>query len=148
MQMSDKYDFLRDDDMEEKQMNWTEIREQWLQDINALYGKVKEWLQEPLAEQLVLIGWTEHTISEEGLGTYQAPGLKIFAKMKQIEFIPVGRLIIGAQGRIDIFTDKGDLMLLKTENEGEWILKEKKRGGLHEKWDEKSFLEMMRWAVA
>ncbi|WKA47110.1 hypothetical protein QWV57_15840 [Geobacillus zalihae] len=49
---------------------------------------------------------------------------------------------------MDIFTDKGDFMLLKMENKHEWILNEKKRVGLHEKWDEKTFVEMMRRAVA
>lgn len=77
-------------------VDWTEVREKWLQELNQLYKTVEEWLKEPMEEQLVFIVWTEHTISEENLGTYRALGLKIFVKMKQIEFIPIGRLIIGA----------------------------------------------------
>ncbi|MEK3888031.1 hypothetical protein [Bacillus sp. FSL K6-3431] len=146
--MESKFDFLRENDYAANETHWKEEQERWLHELELFYEKLERWLKEPIEEGLISIQFTKHELIEEHLGIYIAPGMKIFTKGKHLEFIPVGRLIIGAQGRVDLFTEKGDIMLIKLEDENRWLAKEKKRNGMNEKWDEEYFLQVMEWAIS
>lgn len=75
-------------------------REKYLQDVRQLLRTIEEWLK-PLG---VDIEWRNVELYEEGLGRYEAPALVIFSPSgKHIASLePVGALVIGARGRVDL----------------------------------------------
>ena len=46
---------------------------------------------------------TSHQLTEEKIGTYDAPGLEIETKGQVVVLEPVGTIVVGARGRVDAF---------------------------------------------
>jgi hypothetical protein len=81
------------------------------------------------------------TITEEFLGAYEIPRLELFLGEKGLSerieevviFEPVGRNVIGANGKIDIYlrgriSDKALLLLMRDDNENlHWELTKNKK---------------------
>ncbi len=121
--------------------NWNEIKEKWVSQIEDFFSTIKGWLNDSVKKGLIEVKETEIEISEENLGTYKTKSLQISFENKKVEFVPIGRLVIGAQGRIDIKFINGRYILLYDDG---W--KYLDESGIQKKlidFDEKCFTEMM-----
>ncbi len=79
---------------------------EWLDQVDKLYRRVEDWLRELLDEELmkaIKIRREQTGLSEEPLGDYQIDKLVIEIVDKWIVFDPVGRMIMGSLGRVDLF---------------------------------------------
>lgn len=84
---------------QEKQVDWDEIRNQWLCAANEFVAQVQHYLNGfPEIETKV----REIDLTEDKLGTYKAPKLLIYLPKEMIELEPAGTLLIGAHGRFDM----------------------------------------------
>lgn len=102
-------------------VNWGKIQEEWKEEVEKLFTKIRGWLQELTDADLIEISTEEVPISEDHLGQYNIPSLMLRTPSeKVIRIVPVGRLIIGAKGRVDIRSGSKVSMLLHTD-EG-WFL--------------------------
>lgn len=81
----------------------------WLGKLRELYGHVSSWL-EPFPD--IKIEEKTKQISEEALGTYQAPALFLTIGSDLIQFDPIATFLFGARGRVDITGPKGVSRLL------------------------------------
>ncbi len=54
-----------------------EIRNEWLRSLTVLYKDIASWLSESVAQNLLTVAEVPVTITEERIGTYDAPSLKI-----------------------------------------------------------------------
>jgi len=107
---SDFEKFLSDQKVDKaKHGNLTERKTQWLEKIEALYTEVRRLLGPYSA-----IGGMELTTSltelrEEFLGTYQAPSLTIDLGGSSVRFVPVGTMLLGSPGRVDLVGLRGSV---------------------------------------
>lgn len=144
--MSDKFDFLRKKKEEKPETDWNQVKEMWIQDIEDFYSQIQSWLKEAYDEGLLTFFKGITGLEEENIGIHQAPYMQILTGNKSIEFIPVGRLIIGATGRIDIRTSKGDLSLLRSENS--WLLVRDRNNRHYDKFTEDIMIDLLKWVVS
>lgn len=99
-----KKDFERllDQQKNESALDWTGIGEEWVSRIHQLYELVSDWLDEYRSQGTVEIATYDVDITEESLGTYQVPAMDIVVGNKKARLVPVGAIIIGASGRVDL----------------------------------------------
>lgn len=99
-------------------VDWPGRRDAWLERLRGLFSDIKTWLEPLRAEGLVEFSDSEVTITEEWIGTYQAPQLEIWSVGDKVCLAPVGTLIVGGLGRIDMRGPKNrKLMLVLSESD-------------------------------
>lgn len=98
-------------------VDWEKRKQDWLGRLFSLYEQVGQWLADidgiRLQRQPV---W----ISEEFIGNYQADRLLVYAGENYLAFTPRGALVIGAKGKVDLFSSingkRAKLILLDAGN--------------------------------
>jgi len=109
-----------------------EVRQEWIANCEKLMSRITEWLQ-PLEDK----NWLEIQsgkipIREDQLGDYEARSLRlVFLDSQILTFRPVGRFILGAQGRVDVVSGSTLLVMLVHKGNDEWDFA--KREGRYEK---------------
>ncbi len=80
------------------------LREEWVGAIEKLFNRIRDCLDEYLQDKsLSILSEGRLVIEEEDLGEYAVPTMSIKAGPMQIEVRPVGRLVVGATGRVDLY---------------------------------------------
>lgn len=101
----------RKDDQLKQAVDWETRKTWWLGKINHLYNDVKEWLA-PLVPEALYIEEDTIEVYEERLGSYEAPKLKINLYTEVVKLIPIGTIIIGGLGRVDLIGDEASVMII------------------------------------
>lgn len=84
-----------------QQPRWIERREKWRLELDSLYSRLRQWLHDAnLPEEC--IEQSQQLIREENLGEYFAAALVFTLGNEQIHLQPVGTLLVGALGRVDM----------------------------------------------
>jgi hypothetical protein len=128
--MTDLTEFLKSKIAAEKkeQVNLEDIKKLWIEDLKSLNNQIKVWTREAQNEGLIQINEYQIDLNEEGLGSYKAPALTLIISQDKIEIRPIGRLIIGGKGRVDVSSRKAAFMLILSDD-GWLFVKEKHSGG-------------------
>jgi hypothetical protein len=74
----------------------------WFENIDDLFNKVSSFLKPFLDDGTISIRYQTISMNEEWLGIYETRKLIIKIGANEVELVPVGRMIFGAQGRVDI----------------------------------------------
>jgi hypothetical protein len=96
--------------------------QEWREAVVRLYDQIREFLKDFLDEgTITLRGITLVQLSEESLGQYPISMMSLVAGPAVIEIKPVGRMIVGATGRVDLYRQgRGSanerVMVLRTSN--------------------------------
>lgn len=85
----------------DQQVDWPRRKDKWLVELNTLLHFIRTQLQSA-GVALEQMEETHHRINEETLGSYVANGLKIDIGMGWVTFEPIGSVIIGGYGRVDV----------------------------------------------
>lgn len=142
--VADYFDFLshEKEKEEQQQVKWQEVKNEWVQTLEAFMNDIRKWLSKQEEDGVVQIKREEIEIREDHLGSYQAPQLRIFIGTSEVKIQPIGRLIIGAIGRIDI-TSFADSYIVLRSSDGGW----KYRESLQKEYvpfNEKSFADILK----
>lgn len=88
-------------------VDWGKRKEKWLDSLKEVFAQISEWLQQAgLSQESIVSGSRE--LNEETLGRYDAPTLSVnLPGETTIDFIPVGSVIIGGYGRVDVTARRG-----------------------------------------
>lgn len=120
------------------------VRQEWISNCEELMSRITGWLQ-PLKDKNWLEIRSENIpIREDQLGDYEARSLRlIFLDSQILTFRPVGRFIIGAQGRVDVVSGSTLLAMLLHSGNDEWdFARREGRYGKPVRWEfNKSTLE-------
>lgn len=84
---------------QEDTIDWEAKKTQWIKHANEFVNDVRKYLSE-FSE--ITTSTVSINITEDKLGSYQAPKLIIHLPKEIIELIPIGTLLIGAHGRFDM----------------------------------------------
>jgi hypothetical protein len=102
---------------------------EWQQAVRALMSKIEEFLHEYKTEGTLQFEHGDMELTEEALGNYQIPQMTLRAGSAVLMIQPIGRLIIGATGRVDLYRQgraaKDDrVMALRSapNDDSQWML--------------------------
>jgi hypothetical protein len=101
----------------EESFNWKAEKERWLGDLNVLFSQVEEYLKPYVDGGQITIEFGNVELNEENIGPYLAPVMIIRIGRKTINLEPVGTLLIGSRGRVDVIgpTSRSQLLLLDSK---------------------------------
>lgn len=106
-------DFVESKTEKSKTIDWESKKILWLTKVDELYNQIESWLSDWIKEKKISISKNEtRTVVEEHIGKYEVPVMKISIGNEKIELNPVGTLIIGGRGRVDVKGSAGEVMLI------------------------------------
>ena len=136
-----------------KEINWTKTKEDWLAKLNKLYTEIESWLND-LEQDAISIKYIDKEINEDYIGVYTARKMILRIADEQVVFDPVGTLLIGAAGRVDMTGKNGQVkfVLVPASSTGVQIKVQIKEEGEPEgeiqKAKEGNDQEEMVWKIA
>ncbi len=86
----------------ETKIDWNARKKEWILHVNKFYEKVENWLNPFIKKDFLNIKKEKIQISEEHIGTYDIDQMVIEMHDEKAVLSPVGTLIFGAIGRIDM----------------------------------------------
>jgi hypothetical protein len=101
---------------EVEQVDWTKEREDWLGHLNELYRKIESFLAEYIQAGEVKLSYRDIELNEENIGSYTARQMVLKIGRQEITMTPVGTLLIGAKGRVEVVGPAGRTRLLLVDS--------------------------------
>ena len=101
----------------EPPMDWDKERRDWIAHLNSLYEKVESFLRKYKNEGSIGIEYRETELFEENLGTYTVRRMIIQIGRQAISLTPVGTLLIGSKGRVDVEGPYGKAALVLVDKD-------------------------------
>ena len=96
----------------ESPVDWEERKTWWQQRVSQLFDQIYGWLK-PLIDSDTITFSKQHVpLTEEALGTYEVESCTIGLQKQKLTFKPLGSVIIGGFGRIDVDGPNGNVMLI------------------------------------
>lgn len=96
-------DFLRKEEEKKKPtVDWDAEKNWWLKQLDILYTDIQGWLKEYIEKKKISVEFSNIDIYEEALGTYTARQMRIKVSDKIATLTPIGTILIGTKGRIDM----------------------------------------------
>lgn len=98
---------------EEADVESSQARIRWLEGVEALLSGVRAWLAPAASEGLVRIDGVTVHVSDDDVGAYDAPALKLSFPAGRVVWVrPVGTLRVGAQGIVDVVCGSNRVLLV------------------------------------
>jgi hypothetical protein len=97
---------------ESTEINWGQQRDEWLAYLDRLYALIEDYLQTYFASGQIDHFYREVELNEESIGTYTARELVLKIGRQEIAFKPIGTLLIGMKGRVDVRGPAGSATLV------------------------------------
>jgi hypothetical protein len=92
-------------------VDWAAKRDQWIVAINALFDLIEnDYLHG--AQSDVEVSRSNEVIAENQVGEYEVPQLTLRVGNETVAFVPKGINVVGAQGRIDVVGDRGNVTMI------------------------------------
>jgi len=92
---------------ERKSIDWANERDTWLRDLNELYKTIESFLAKYISDGTITREYREIQLNEENIGSYTARRMILRIGRQEITLTPVGTLLIGARGRVDVVGPAG-----------------------------------------
>lgn len=96
-------------DASETNIDWQKEFEEWKSYLAELYDLVSKFIEKYVTERKMQITREKARISEEHVGPYDVDSLIIRIARNRIKLLPIGTIIIGAKGRVDMIGPKGKI---------------------------------------
>lgn len=93
-------------------LDWIKERDDWLRFLQQLYESIAEYLDEYIKSGAVKLRDSTIELNEENIGIYNAKRLVIVIGAQEIRLTPVGTLLIGSKGRVDVEGSAGNSRLV------------------------------------
>jgi hypothetical protein len=134
-----------------------EMQQEWISAVHRLIEQIKEWISDADPNHFLESQRTYHRLREDKVGVYTAPGLVIRYEAREVQVVPIARMVVGphlsnglvsikrAFGRVDI-TDGGEKYLLfrsQKDPVDEWAIV-KDDGFIVKRFDRRTFEEAMQ----
>jgi hypothetical protein len=101
----------------EPPVDWDKERRDWLAHLDSLYKKVESFLKKYKDEGSVEIDYKETELFEENLGTYPVKTMVIRIGRQVTNLTPVGTLLVGSKGRVDVDGPYGKAALVLVDKD-------------------------------
>ena len=91
--------------------------EDWLRYLGELYGKIEALLDDYIASGAIAASYREIPMNEESIGSYTARQMTLKIGRQEISLRPIGTLLIGTKGRVDVVGPSGRTRFLLVNDE-------------------------------
>lgn len=122
----------------ERPVDWADSRRQWQKLVRGLARDVRAWSEAR--------GWRvedkPHTVTEEGLGSYEVPMLVIQLTDQPLFLEPVGRSVMGAQGRVDLYSYPSMDRVMLLHDGKSWIVRPELGPTWPLPWNQDTFIDL------
>ena len=85
-----------------EEVDWEQTRATWLRELDRLYGCMEAYLKNYTDSGRIRIERHAVQLTEDYLGTYDAEKLTFFIGSDKVVAEPIGALLIGSRGRVDL----------------------------------------------
>jgi len=102
---------------EEKEINWEEQKNEWLTFISQFYSLVESWLAPYKSEEKLSYEYKKTQITEDYIGTYDVDVMIVDFAGQKLTLEPIGTLLIGTKGRIDMEGARGRVQFILVDKE-------------------------------
>jgi hypothetical protein len=107
-----------------------ELVADWTGAVASLFADIRDFLSEYQADNLLTLSEEQITLHEENLGDYAIARLNIRSGQSLVRLTPVGRLVAGALGRVDVanmnWPHYGYMLLRQGFGAGDWQIAHRK----------------------
>lgn len=86
--------------------------EEWEAALENLYEKISEYMNDYTKEEQAAITYRKVQLNEEFSGPYEAKEMLLKVGTSTITFTPIGTMLIGAKGRVDVTGTRGSARLV------------------------------------
>ena len=97
-------------------VDWDGQRKEWLDNLDKLYKKVESLLDKYLSSGQIQRERRPVKMNEEFIGSYVADQLVLKIGPKSVVLEPVGTMIVGSKGRVDLVGPAGKAQLLLVDS--------------------------------
>ncbi len=117
-------------DFQKEESQAVRARDEWVSAVDRLNQQIKHWLNEADPDhQLLKVRVLPYQLREEGIGSYEAPGLMIGVGRREIRVEPVARNVAGphsatgviqiirAFGRVDLTNGLQKFMIFRVQRD-------------------------------
>jgi hypothetical protein len=110
--------FLKKEEEKKKPpVDWNAKKKEWFQHLNKLYADIQEWLNDYIKNERIKLEFSDFDIYEETLGKYTVQELKIYIGNNLAQLTPIGTVLIGTKGRVDLSGPLGTIKLILTDRD-------------------------------
>jgi hypothetical protein len=95
----------------ETEVDWAGVRDEWLKDLDTLHKQIQGFLKEYVPHSISYT-FTKIELTEPDIGRYLAKRMDIKIGRQQVSLVPVGTLLVGAKGRVDVVGITGRAQIL------------------------------------
>jgi len=111
-------DFLKKEEEKKKPaIDWEAEKKWWLDKLYNLYKDIQNWLKEYVENNQLSVEYSKIDIYEEALGSYTVQQMKIKIGKKTAKLIPIGTILIGTKGRVDMTGDAGTIRFILADKQ-------------------------------
>lgn len=93
-------------------IDWNRRRDEWLDCLSDLYEKIEGFLETYISSDQVRREYLNIWLNEENIGSYEATQLTLKFGRQTVIFKPIGTLLIGTKGRVDVTGSAGSARLV------------------------------------
>jgi hypothetical protein len=104
-------------DLADKKFDWEKQKTEWLDFIKNFYDFVELWLNPYKNQGKVSYYYKEAQITEEYIGTYDVKVMFIDFAGQRLTLQPIGTLLIGTKGRIDMDGPRGIVQFILADKD-------------------------------
>jgi len=97
-------------------VDWDRERKEWLDYLDKLYRKIESLLDKYVSSGQIQLGYRQVELNEENIGSYAAKQMVLRIGPKNVVLEPIGTLLIGSKGRVDIIGPAGKAQLLLVDS--------------------------------
>lgn len=126
---------------------------EWLEYIETLYNKVENWLDDYIKKGRVALTYEELNITEELIGNYTVKQMNLSFAGNTIKLKPVGTMLIGTRGRVDIEGGVSKIRLLLIDKKTKELAQNKASSSYYVcepemEYDAEYKNDLWRWKIA
>jgi hypothetical protein len=102
----------------ESDIDWAKKKQEWLHFVQQFYDEVEQWLKPYVDQKKLKYDYHEISLTEEYLETYTVKAMNIHFAGQQVKVEPIGTLVFGTKGRIDMEGARGTVQFLLADSKG------------------------------
>ena len=98
-------------------VDWLYQRNEWLCYIEQFYDMVIKWLFRYIERGKIQVIRQNITLTEDNIGSYCTEKLILKLANKEVSLTPIGTVLIGSKGRIDMSSSAGEVKFVLVEKD-------------------------------
>jgi hypothetical protein len=102
---------------EEKKIDWEKEKSKWIHFISQFYSTVESWFEPYKSAGKLSYEYQKIIISEDHIGNYETNVMIVDFAGQKLTMEPIGTLLIGTKGRIDMEGTRGRVQFILTDKE-------------------------------